>query len=43
MQNTATPLVMGDSGVARVIRQMARTACGINPEPEKKKSLFGLF
>jgi pilus assembly protein CpaE len=43
MQTTATPLVMGDSGVARVIRQMARTACGLNNEPEKKKSLFGLF
>jgi pilus assembly protein CpaE len=43
MQNTATPLVQGDSGVARVIKQMARTACGLNAEPEKKKTRFGLF
>ncbi|UWZ82858.1 AAA family ATPase [Occallatibacter riparius] len=43
MQNTATPLVQGDSGVAKVIKQMARTACGLNSEPEKKKALFGLF
>jgi len=43
MQNTATPLVQGDSGVAKVIKQMARTACGLNAEPEKKKALFGLF
>jgi pilus assembly protein CpaE len=43
MQNTATPLVQGDSGVARVIKQMARNACGLNAEPEKKKALFGLF
>jgi pilus assembly protein CpaE len=43
MQNTATPLVQGDSGVAKVIKQMARTACGLNNEPEKKKALFGLF
>jgi pilus assembly protein CpaE len=43
MQNSATPLAMGDSSVARVIRQMARAACGLNAEPEKKKGLFGLF
>jgi hypothetical protein len=29
--------------VARVIRQMARTACGLTGEPEKKKKLMGLF
>jgi pilus assembly protein CpaE len=43
MQNTATPLALGESQVARVIRQMARTACGMNGEPEKKKKLMGLF
>jgi pilus assembly protein CpaE len=43
MQNTATPLALGDSGVARVIRQMARTACGLNAEPEKKRKIIGLF
>jgi pilus assembly protein CpaE len=43
MQNTASPLALGDSQVARVIRQMARNACGLNGEPEKKKKLMGLF
>jgi pilus assembly protein CpaE len=42
-QNTATPLALGDSNVARVIRQMARAACGLAPEPEKKRKLIGLF
>jgi pilus assembly protein CpaE len=41
-QNSATPLVMGDSAVADVIRQMARTACGLPALAEKKKR-FGLF
>lgn len=42
-QNTATPLVLQDSPIARVIRQMARTACGLPPTADKKKkfSLFG--
>lgn len=43
MQATATPLALGESQVARVIRQMARTACGLNKDPEKKKKLMGLF
>lgn len=43
MQATATPLALGDSAVARVIRQMARVACGMPAEPEKKKKLMGLF
>jgi len=44
-QNTATPVVMEDSPIARVIRQMSRTACGMPDKPEKKKgfSLFSLF
>jgi pilus assembly protein CpaE len=41
-QNTASPLVMQDSSVARVIRQMARSAGGTSETPEKKKR-FGLF
>jgi pilus assembly protein CpaE len=41
-QNTATPLAQGDSAIARVIRQMARTACGLPALAEKKKRL-GLF
>ncbi|HEY2860392.1 MAG TPA: AAA family ATPase [Terracidiphilus sp.] len=43
MQSTATPVSLGDSSVARVIRQMARTACGLTGEPEKKKKRMGLF
>jgi pilus assembly protein CpaE len=43
MQNTATPLVLSDSPVSRAIRQMARAACGIVAEPEKKKRIIGLF
>ncbi len=41
-QNTATPLSLEDSPISRVIRQMARTACGLPPNVEKKKK-FGLF
>lgn len=42
-QNTATPLALKDSPITRVIRQMARMACGLPKNPEKKKgfSLFG--
>jgi pilus assembly protein CpaE len=42
-QNTATPLAMGDSAITAVLRQMARTACGLPPTADKKKrfSLFG--
>lgn len=42
-QNTATPLAQGDSPVAEIIRQMARTACGLPAVPDKRKkfSLFG--
>lgn len=41
-QNTATPLAMDDSPVSQVIRQMARTACGLPASPDKKKK-FGIF
>jgi pilus assembly protein CpaE len=42
-QNTATPLALGDSSITAVLRQMARTACGLSAVAEKKKrfSLFG--
>jgi len=43
LQNTATPLVLEETNIARVIRQMARTACGMVAEPEKKKRIIGLF
>jgi len=41
-QNAASPLVLEDSGISRVIRQMARSACGLAPDAEKKKR-FNLF
>jgi pilus assembly protein CpaE len=41
-QNTATPLVMEDNPVARVIKQMARAVYG-TPEPQEKKKKFTLF
>jgi pilus assembly protein CpaE len=40
--NSATPVVFQDSPIARAIRQMARNACGLSANPEKKKS-FSLF
>jgi len=41
MQNTATPLVLEDSRISRLVRQMARSACGLPAIPEKgKKSGF---
>jgi pilus assembly protein CpaE len=43
MQNAATPLVLVDSPISRSIRQMARAACGLGPEPQKKKRIMGLF
>lgn len=41
-QNSATALVMEDSPISRVVRQMARIACGL-PKTSKKKSSFSLF
>lgn len=41
-QNSATPFAMGDSPLGDIIRQMARTAAGLSPVPEKKKR-FGIF
>ena len=41
-QNTATPLAMEESPISQVIRQMARTACGLPATTDKKKK-FGLF
>jgi pilus assembly protein CpaE len=43
-QNSATPFALGDSSIGSVIRQMARTACGLSATPEKKKRFgLGLF
>jgi pilus assembly protein CpaE len=43
MQNTATPLALGDSPISRLIGQMAKSVCGQAITPVKKKgfSLFG--
>jgi pilus assembly protein CpaE len=40
--NTATAIAMEDSPISRAIRQMAKAACGVREETEKKK-LFGIF
>jgi pilus assembly protein CpaE len=41
-QNSATPLVLEDSSISRVIKQMAMTASGVPAVVEKKKKfLFG--
>jgi len=40
-QNTAKPVALQDSPISKVIRQMARTACGLPANPEKKG--FSLF
>jgi pilus assembly protein CpaE len=42
IQNAATPLVMEDSPISRAIRRMARKACGL-PEEEEKKKRFGFL
>lgn len=39
-QNTASALIETDSPISRVVRQMARTACGLPPEKKKKGFLF---
>jgi len=48
MQNTASPLAYENTPIAKTIRQMALSACGLNdsagPETtEKKRGLFGMF
>ncbi len=35
-QNTAKPVALQDSPISKVIRRMARTACGLPANPEKK-------
>jgi pilus assembly protein CpaE len=40
--NTAVPLVLGESTIARTVRKMAREICGKPIEPTTKKG-FGLF
>jgi pilus assembly protein CpaE len=40
---SGTPLALTECGVSKTIRQMARAACGLSAEPDKKKKSFGLF
>jgi pilus assembly protein CpaE len=42
MQNLGTPLNREDSHIARTIREMGETICGLAPAPKKKK-LLGIF
>jgi pilus assembly protein CpaE len=42
MQNEAIPLSLDDSNIARVLQEMARSACGMPGKPEKRKG-FSLF
>jgi Flp pilus assembly CpaE family ATPase len=42
MQNTATPLALGDSPIARLVKQMATAICGSKATQPKKKG-FRLF
>jgi pilus assembly protein CpaE len=42
-QNSATPLVLEDGPVSRVIKQMARAVYGGSAEPQEKKKKFSLF
>lgn len=42
-QNTANALALEESPISRVIRQMARTSCGLPMNPKKKKKSFSLF
>jgi pilus assembly protein CpaE len=43
-ENTGMPVVMKDSPISRVLRQMAKSACGKIPRQEKRsKPLLGLF
>jgi pilus assembly protein CpaE len=43
MQNNANPTALNQSGIARVIRQMARAALGLPEKQEKKKKLMSFF
>ncbi len=39
-RETATPMVMIDSSISQIIRQMAKTAAGVLPEKNGKKGFF---
>lgn len=39
-RNSATPVALQSSPISKVIRQMARTACGLPANPEKKRGFL---
>ena len=39
-RETATPMVLGDSAIARAIREMAKTAAGLHAEKSEKRGFF---
>ncbi len=42
-QSTATPLALENSPISKILRQMARSACGLQEAtPEKKRRIFGI-
>jgi pilus assembly protein CpaE len=41
-QSTATPLALENSPISKILRQMARSACGIREGSGKKRRLFGI-
>jgi pilus assembly protein CpaE len=43
MQNTATPITLGDSPISRLIKQMARSVCGEPAQVQEKKKGFSFF
>jgi pilus assembly protein CpaE len=43
MQNNAIPIAMSDSGISRVIRQMARAAFNLPERAEKKRKLLNML
>ncbi len=42
-RETATPMVMVDSPISQIIRQMAKTAAGLVPEKNAKKGFFSFL
>ena len=42
-QNAGTPLGLGDSPISRAVLQMARAACGVSAQSEKKKWFLKIF
>ncbi|HEX8710222.1 MAG TPA: AAA family ATPase [Terracidiphilus sp.] len=43
MQATPATVALSESPISGILRQMARTACGLPATPEKKKGKLGLF